>query len=546
MSGGGVFINYRATDSFYAADLLFVGLTAVVGMDRVFLDSESIEPGADFVDALTQRVRDADIVLAVIGPTWLTAVGPDGGRLIDDPTDWIRRELAEAFDAGVLVVPILTDRAVMPTEADLPVDIARLGRAQYLWLRQRAARADLGLLVDRLTGLIAAAPPEVRPSTPTPRQLPASTCLFAGRTDELAMLTSALGHATVVISAIGGAGGIGKTALALHWAHQHAWRFADGQLYVNLRGFDVSDEPLSPDTALYSFLVALGVDPARVPAGLDVRSGLYRSLVAGRRMLIVLDNARFASQVVPLLPGTPTCSVLVTSRRHLDCLVATHGARLLHLDVLPESESIELLAQHLGARRLAAEPNAVVELLKVCAGFPLALRIVAARLARHSHFPLAVMAAELRDAPTRLDGLDAGDLHTNIRTVLSWSYHALGAAEATVFEFLSLTPGPDISLPAIASLTDLPCGRVRTLLRELETASLVQEYKPEFYRMHDLIRLYAAEQAERHLSIRMRCAALRRLVDFYRNAGRGYQERLIDFSSVDGSGLPSALINYRP
>jgi len=567
---GGIFINYRAMDSFYAADLLFVGLTAVTGIDRVFLDSESIGPGADFVDTLTQRVRSADVVLAVIGPSWLSAAGHDGRRLIDDPTDWIRRELVEAFDAGVSVVPILTDHASMPTEADLPSDIGMLGRAQYLQLRQRAARTDLGVLVDKLAALVPGLVPaviphplsclpcnrakparqrsgvarraDIRRNIPIPRQLPAAPCRFVGRADELDILTSALNDhpddehgTTMVISAIGGTGGIGKSALALHWAHLNACRFPDGQLYMDLRGFDISDQPTRLSSATCSFLAALGIDPAQIPVDLDSQTALYRSLLTDKRMLIVLDNARDAAQVVPLLPGSATCTVLVTSRRHLGCLAATHGARLLDLDVLSESEARELLAQHLGRTRVSAEPAAVRELLTVCAGLPLALRIVAARVARHPHFSLAAIAEELRDAPSRLDALDAGNLRTNIRTVLSWSHHALGSVEATVFRLLGLDPGADIDLAAVICLTDLPCRQVRKVLGELETMSLVQQYQPGRYRMHDLVRLYAAEQAERDLSPHIQSAALRRLTDYYLRTARHYRlQTMLDLLTMLG------------
>jgi tetratricopeptide (TPR) repeat protein len=359
-----------------------------------------------------------------------------------------------------------------------------------------------------------------RPDPVTPRQLPGASRLFTGRADELATLTLALNNAaaqsvTMVISAIGGAGGIGKTWLALHWAHQHADRFPDGQLFVNLRGFDPTGEPMPPAAAVRGFLDALGVDPAAIPVDLEAQAGLYRSLVAGKRMLIVLDNARDAAHAAPLLPGGPTCTVLVTSRHQLGGLVTGHGALLLDLDMLPESEARELVVRHLGPARLAAEPDAVVELLAFCGGLPLALGILAARATTHPTFPLAVLAEELREASVRLDALNAGDSNANLRTVLSWSYHALNAEAAAVFGLLGLAPGPDIGLPAAACLTALPIARARVILRELENAHLVQQYVPGRYRMHDLIHLYAAEQADRDLPTGSRTAALQRLVDFY-------------------------------
>jgi DNA-binding SARP family transcriptional activator/tetratricopeptide (TPR) repeat protein len=355
---------------------------------------------------------------------------------------------------------------------------------------------------------------------PTPRQLPAPPSLFTGRGLELAVLDTTVGTRpdagrTVMISAIGGCGGIGKTWLALHWAYQHLDRFPDGQLHVNLRGFDATGRSLSPAVAVRGFLGALGVAPAAIPVDLQAQIGLYRSLVADRRMLIVLDNARDTDQVTPLLPGSPNCTVLVTSRHHLTGLVTTHGAHVLDLDVLPKSEARQLLVRHLGHERVAAEPRAVADLLSCCAGLPLAVSIVAARASRHPAFPLAALAEELRDAATRLDGLDAGDLRVNLRAVLSWSVRALHSPAARMFGLLGIAPGSDISLPAAACLAGLPMERARLVLRELENTSLIAQHLPGRYRMHDLIRLYAADTAYRDKAQEAPDAALRRILDFY-------------------------------
>ncbi len=354
------------------------------------------------------------------------------------------------------------------------------------------------------------------PTSPLPRQLPGPPGQFTGRHRELALLSNAVTPgATMVITAIGGAGGIGKTWLALHWAHQHADRFPDGQLYVNLHGFDPSGEPTSPVAALRRFLDALGVDPTASRGGPEELAALFRTLVAGKRMLIVADNARDADQVIPLLPGSPTCTVLVTSRHRLTCLATTHGAHLLDLDVLSDADARQLLARRLGAERLAAEPKAVADLLAMCAGLPLALGITAARAGQHPTFPLATLAKDLRDMATRLDVLDTGDLHVNLRAVLSWSYRALSGQTAMVFALVALAPGPDISLSASASLAALPIGQARAALRELEDASLLRQTAPGRYRMHDLTRLYATERAAVDLTADNRTAALRRLVDVY-------------------------------
>jgi hypothetical protein len=510
-----VFINYRGADTHSYAALLYTELTSHFGDEQVFLDCESIPAGADFVQELLGQVRSARVLLAVIGPRWLTTTDPTGRRRIDHSDDWIRRELAEAFAAGVRVIPVLTDQAEMPTVAELPADIAGLSRCQYRRLRHHDPTADLARIVADLVGLDPVLAAAARSRDDAPRQLPAVPSLFTGRSAELAALTGAMTGATVVISAIGGAGGIGKTALALHWAHQHLHLFPDGQLYVDLRGFDPSGRPIPPGHAVRGFLLGLGGDPATLPVDLDAQAARYRSLVAGRKMLIVLDNARDIDQVTPLLPGSPTCTVVVTSRHQLAGLAALHGAHLLDLDVLPEPDARQLLACHVGPQRLAAEPAAAAELLAVCAGLPLAVAIVAARAAHHPTFPLAVLADELRDAPTRLAGLDAGDLRANLRTVLSWSVRTLGAQAADLFALLGIAPGPDISLPAAASLVALPIGQVRKLLRELENASLVQQHVPGRYRMHDLIRLYATDTADDELTEDVRTAALRRVLDFY-------------------------------
>jgi DNA-binding SARP family transcriptional activator/Tfp pilus assembly protein PilF len=369
-------------------------------------------------------------------------------------------------------------------------------------------------------------PALARPATaepravPVPRQLPMPPPVFTGREHELAVLDKVLDGVgdpggPVVISAIGGAGGIGKTWLALHWAHGHLDQFQDGQLYLNLRGFDPSGEPVPPGSALRSFLYALGVDPAAIPADLDARAGLYRSLLAGRRMLIVLDNAYDTAQVTPLLPGDTTSVVLITSRSQLASLVITHGARPLTLDVLTDTEAYQLLVHLLGAGRVADEPDAVSALVARCAGLPLALGIVAARAAAQPRFPLRVLAEELTDTTARLDALDAGDLSVNLRRVFACSYQALPTETARACRLLGIAPGPDISLPAAAALIGQPAAYTRTLLRQAATAHLVQEHQPGRYRMHDLLRLYAAEQAEQVDSGATRQAALRRVVDFY-------------------------------
>ncbi|ADJ49526.1 SARP family transcriptional regulator [Amycolatopsis mediterranei S699] len=371
-----------------------------------------------------------------------------------------------------------------------------------------------------LTAEPAVATPVGTERAPVPRQLPAPPRPFTGRVAELAELTAAMRAqaepgGTVVISAIGGTGGIGKTWLALHWAHQHIDRFPDGQLFVNLRGFDPTGDPLTTQTAVRGFLAALSVEPSAIPAELDAQVGLYRSLLAGKRMLVVLDNARDTAQLAPLLPGSPSCAVLVTSRSRLSGLVTAHDAHPLTMDVLSESAARQLLQARLGAQRPAAEPGAMAELIACCGGFPLALSIVASQARAHPQFPLAALAAELRDASTRLGALDDTDQAVGVPAVLSWSYRALTPEGARTFGLIGLAPGPDIDLPATACLTGLPIDAARRVLRALDQVSLVHQHVPGRWRMHDLVRLYAADQARQDQPHADREAALRRVVAFY-------------------------------
>ncbi|MGH3991943.1 MAG: tetratricopeptide repeat protein, partial [Pseudonocardiaceae bacterium] len=253
--------------------------------------------------------------------------------------------------------------------------------------------------------------------------------------------------------------------------------------------------------------------PERIPTDRDAQAALYRTQLADKRMLIVLDNARDTAQVRPLLPGAPGCLVLVTSRNRLTSLVAATGAHPLALDLLTADEARDLLTRRLGTRRVAAEPGAVNTLITRCARLPLALAIAAGRAATHPQLPLAALAAELVD--TRLDALADTDPVTDIRAVFSWSYRALDTEAAMVFGQLGLAPGPDIGLPAAASLVARSTTRTQVLLQRLDEAHLVQHHRPGRYRMHDLVKLYAAERAVRDLPSQEREAGLRRLVDHY-------------------------------
>jgi tetratricopeptide (TPR) repeat protein/DNA-binding XRE family transcriptional regulator len=354
-----------------------------------------------------------------------------------------------------------------------------------------------------------------------PRQLPATVADFTGRGAELTALTRMLDQAgagrpgTVVISAIGGTAGVGKTALALHWAHQVAARFSDGQLHVNLRGFDPSGIPVTAAEAVRGFLDALGVPAGRIPPSVQAQAGLYRSLLAGKRMLIMLDNARDEQQVRPLLPASPGSLVLVTSRSQLSGLAAADGARMISLGVLSHGEAVHMLTARLGQAGLAAEPDAVEEIARLCAHLPLALAVAAARAAARPGFPLAVLARELADSAARLDSLDAGDPGSNVRAVFSWSTSQLSGQAAQMFRLLGIHPGPDISVAAAASLAGIAQPQARRLLHELARAHLIAEHLPGRYAFHDLLRGYAAEQARNTDSDTDRREASGRVLDYY-------------------------------
>jgi DNA-binding SARP family transcriptional activator/tetratricopeptide (TPR) repeat protein len=388
-------------------------------------------------------------------------------------------------------------------------------------LQERILAAEPGLIpASPLPDPDPGAAPVAPPSAIVPRQLPAAASHYVGRAGELAALDelARLARArsgSLVIPVINGSAGVGKTALAVHWAHRVAGHFPDGQFYVNLRGFDPAEKPTDPAEAVRGFLGALQFPAEQIPGSPDGQAALYRSLIAGRRMLIVLDNARDSGQVRPLLPGSPGCVVLVTSRNRLSGLVAADGAHPITLDVLSRDEAGELLSRRIGPQRAAREPDAVSELAGVCARLPLALTIAAARTLSRPDRSLSSLICELQDARRRLDELEAGDPATSVRAVFSWSYRKLSGSAARMFRLLGVHPGPDITAAAAASLAGAGPDPARAALAELADAHLLSEAGTGRFALHDLLRAYAAEQARSSDSEESRREAMHRVLDHY-------------------------------
>jgi DNA-binding SARP family transcriptional activator/tetratricopeptide (TPR) repeat protein len=368
--------------------------------------------------------------------------------------------------------------------------------------------------------------PRTPPATPlaVPAQLPRDLPGFIGRESELAALDAVLrspsagGRAATPIVVITGMAGVGKTVLALHWAHRVAERFPDGQLYFNLGGYGPPEQSMSPEWAVRGVLDAIGVPVRGRPAGLAGQAALLRSELAGRRVLLVLDNVGDAASVRPLLPGGPGCLVVVTSRSPLTGLVATEQARPVTVDLFTPAEVRALLATRLGSDRVASEPTAVDRIGAQCAYLPLALAIAAAKAATQPHRSLTQLATELDDTATRLDELTTGDPEYEIHTAFSWSYQSISRPAARMFRLLGLSCRPDISLAAAASLAALPVPQARHLLAELASARLLSEGPPGRYAMHDLLRAYSEGLAGRIDPDEPDAAAVQRLLDYYLQA----------------------------
>ncbi|GHH08742.1 AfsR/SARP family transcriptional regulator [Streptomyces rubradiris] len=470
----------------------------------------------------------------------------DHGELLSELAVKAREHPLDERLAGQLMLALY--RAGRPSEA----------LAHYQELRHRLAEelgADPGPRLLALHQRVLANDPGLSPPEPappaeerstTPRQLLAPPPYFVGRDAELAVLDKALAaqagpRATLPVTVVCGIGGVGKTSLALHWAHRRRHRFPDGQLFVDLHGFTPSEEPADPRVVIRGFLDALGAAPGRIPAAFDAQAALYRSLLADRRVLVVLDNARDSAQVLPLLPGTPGCAVLVTSRDQLTGLTAAHQVTHVTVDAFDPATAHELLAGRLGAERVAAEPEAAAELVGQCAGLPLALSVLAGRVTTNPVATLTALSEELRES-SRLDALSTGEDATDVRAVLAASYRALDAGTARVFRQLVQAPGPDIGVPAAGSLTGLGPARALQALHRLRTRHLLQEHAPGRFAGHDLLRAYALEAAAGD-ETEARAARLRVLDHYLRTAWSA--DRLL-LPHRDPIRLPPAADGVRP
>jgi DNA-binding SARP family transcriptional activator/tetratricopeptide (TPR) repeat protein len=386
---------------------------------------------------------------------------------------------------------------------------------------------------------------------PVPAQLPLDLPVFSGREEVLRRVLSVVrSHVTaqtaMPVLAIDGIPGIGKTTLAVHAAHQVVDAYPDGQLYVDLQGFHPHGNVQEPEDVLYRFLTALHVPDAAIPAGTHARSGLFRSVLAGRRVLVVLDNARDLEQARPLLPGTPGCLVLVTSRNRLGGLAIAHGADMFTLDALSPEEAQEFIVSRIGVTARSAEEDALNSIVERCGGLPLALAVVSSRASAGSGHRLADIARELRDAEGRLDGFSGSDMDNALRAIFSLSYRLLSEPAAQMFRLISVHPGQELTLPAAASLIGLPRAPSQALLGELLRTRLLTEQTPGRYRAHDLVKAYAHELSTECDSDAVRGDALERLRNHYRLSVNEATAKLEPHRSPRFFRAPEGVIGISP
>ncbi|WP_335975094.1 AfsR/SARP family transcriptional regulator [Streptomyces sp. CA2R106] len=520
-----------AADGATAHELLTRALGLWRGTPLADAGSTSLE--REYAPALTERFltaseRHLDLGLA------LGAGQPPGEPIARLRELTARYPLRESLWARLLTTLLAADRQAEALQAYerlrrlLAEELGADPSPRLQELHQRLLRQEVSPPQPREAGLLPPgphAPPSPathRDSPPVPRQLPPPAEGFVGRTQEAAALDGLLvpcadtsGRAPVAV--VHGAGGMGKTALVVRWAHRVVDRFPDGQLHLDLHGYGPG-APLSAHESLGMLLADIGVPADRIPPGVDGRAALWRSTLADRRVLLVLDNARSAEQVRPLLTG-PGGTVVVTSRNRLSGLSVREGARSIPLSELPEPDCVRVLAAGAGARRVGAEPDAAARLIRVCGRLPLALRIVADAASRHPGVRLAEIADDFAAREGVQGSLDVlavtSDPATDPRTVLSWSYDQLDDECARLFRHLGLVPGTRFGSAAVAALTARPPGTVRSSLRTLATLHLLEEESPDRYRMHDLLREYAWERAEADEPPENRCRARERLLTWY-------------------------------
>ena len=485
------------------------------GLSSPFLDAQGDRLTESRVSALERRI-ELDLALG------------DHGDLIAELRNLVAEHPLRERLRGLLMLALYrADRqadalaAFRDTRRHLQDELGIEPSAPLQELHRQILAAD--------PALTAAVPAEARTDAgakislrrPVPAQLPHHIPEFVGRDAELDRLDALVDRESggtrnaVVITVITGTAGVGKSALAVYWAHQVRDLFPDGQLYVNLRGFGPAESAMEPAGVIHGFLDAFAVPSDRMPLDLDARAALYRSILVDLRVLVVLDNARDVDQVRSLLPGSPGCVVVITSRNKLTSLVAADGAHPVELDLLPAAEARHLLGRRLGKDRVASEPASVDEIIKACAGLPLALAVAASNAVANSRLPLSALAGELRKTHGHLDALDAGDQYTDVRAVFSWSYRALNAQAARQFRLLGLHAGLDIAISAAASLAGVPLAQARRELADLVRAHLVTEWAPGRFAMHDLLREYASELSVTYDSAADRRLAVHRILDHY-------------------------------